>query len=60
MKERFEGANRPHLISALQRQEITCGIPEIAERLAAIGVLLEFCPGEKVITQGGHDNDIFF
>jgi len=59
MKERFEGENRPSLIDALKRQELVGGNCELAEAFAAGGELLEFRKGDKLITEGGEDNDIY-
>ena len=59
MKERFEDKNRPHLVAALRRQELTLGSTEIAEALRAHGSLVELTPGEKLIVQDGHDNDVY-
>ena len=60
MKERFEGNNRPHLITALKRQPVVGGSVEIAEALAKHGELVEFPPGESIILQDGIDNDLYF
>ncbi len=60
MKERFEDANLPHLIAALLRQEVTCGIREVADGLAASGLLVEYQPGDNIILQSAHDNEIYF
>ena len=59
MKERFEGNNRPTLIDALKRQEFVGGDIAIAEAMAEQGELLEFSKGDKIIAQGGEDNDIY-
>jgi CRP/FNR family transcriptional regulator, cyclic AMP receptor protein len=60
MKERFEGDNRPQLISALRRQAVVGGSVEIAEALGARGTLADFAPGANIISQGGTDNDVYF
>ncbi len=60
MKERFEGTNRPQLIAALSRQEFANGGTEIAEALCVHGELVELPAGEKLIEQGGSDNDVYF
>jgi len=60
VKERFEGDNRPQLIAALKRQEFVGSSDDIAEALATHGALVEFQPGEKIIVQGGIDNDVYF
>jgi predicted nucleotide-binding protein len=59
MKERFEGEGRPNLIDALKRQEFVGGDAAMAESMVEHGQLLEFPKGEKLIVQGGEDNDIF-
>ena len=59
MKERFEGPGGANLISALLRQEFVCGSPTIAKRLAAVGTLGEFAVGDKLIVEGGEDDDLF-
>ncbi len=59
MKERFEGAGRSLLVDALRRQEFTGGSVEIAAALADAGTLEEYRPGDKLITQGGSDNDVY-
>jgi CRP/FNR family cyclic AMP-dependent transcriptional regulator len=60
MKERFEGDNRLNLIDALRRQEFVSGDVPLAEVIAEQGQLVEFRKGDKLITQGGEDNDIYF
>ncbi len=59
MKERFEGDGRPNLIAAVQRQEFVGGSAEIAEAFAAKGALIEFAKGDKLIVEGGEDNDLY-
>jgi predicted nucleotide-binding protein len=59
MKERFEGANRPALIAALQDQSSVKAKPAVAEQLADKGTLLDFAKGEDIITQGASDTDVF-
>ncbi|WP_346658660.1 TIR domain-containing protein [Bradyrhizobium sp. 143] len=60
MKERFQGAaNRANLLAALRRQEFVGGNQEIAEAAADIGEIVEYQDGEKLITQGAEDNEIF-
>lgn len=59
MKERFEGDGRPNLIAAVQRQEFVGGNAELAEAFAAKGALIEFAKGDKLITEGGEDNDLY-
>lgn len=60
MKERFEGANRPHLIAALLRQEFCFGSSDVANNLADLGTLEEFSQNATIIAQGGEDSDMFF
>ena len=59
MKERFEGVNRPQLIEALKRHEFISGDTTIAEGFADSGELIEYAKGHEIITQDGHDNDVF-
>ena len=59
MKERFEGSSQPNLIDALKRQEFVAGCEDLANAFAKAGELLEFGKGEKIITQGGEDNDVY-
>jgi predicted nucleotide-binding protein len=59
VKERFEGENRSVLIDTLRRQEFVANDPVIAEAMAEQGQLVEFQKGEKLIRQGGEDNDIY-
>lgn len=59
MKERFQGNGRQNLIDALKRQEFVAGDVELAEAFAVRGELVEFTKGDKIITQGGEDNDIY-
>lgn len=59
MKERFEATGRPHLISALLRQEFICGDSAVAERFASAGQLHEFTAGTELIKEGGEDNDLY-
>lgn len=59
MKERFEDENRANLIDALNRQEFVGGDSTIAESMAKEGQLIEFQKGDRLITEGGEDNDIY-
>ena len=59
MKERFEGDNQPNLLDALKRQEFVGGDDAIADVMAKQGQLVEFQKGEKLITEGSEDNDIY-
>jgi predicted nucleotide-binding protein len=59
MKERFQGNGRQNLIDALKRQEFVAGDAQLAEAFTARGELVEFTKGDKIITQGGEDNDIY-
>ncbi len=59
MKERFEGDGMKVLVDSLQRQELVAGNADLANALADRGQLLEFGKGDKIITEGGEDNDIF-
>lgn len=59
MKERFEGNNRPQLISALRQQDLVRDDAHLAELLASKGTLVEFSKGEDLIHQFAHDDDVF-
>ena len=59
MKERFEKDGHHNLIDALKRQEFVAGNVELANALAKSGQLVEFHKGDKLITEGGEDNDIY-
>lgn len=60
MIERFEGeTGRPNLIEALRNQKIVAGNPELAERIADVGALVEISEGTTIITQGGEDTDVY-
>ncbi len=59
MKERFEGAGRPNLIDALRRQELIGGDNALAEEFVAAGTLEEYQKGDKIITEGEADNDLY-
>jgi CRP/FNR family cyclic AMP-dependent transcriptional regulator len=60
MIERFEGeTGRPNLIEALCNQKIVAGNPELAERIADVGALVEISEGTTIITQGGEDTDVY-
>src|ERR1019366_9097226 len=51
MKERFEKDDRQNLIDALKRQEFVGGDVKLADALIK--------KGDKLITEGGEDNDIY-
>src|SRR5690242_14002889 len=59
MKERFEGDGHQNLIDALKRQELVAGDTNLANAFVKRGQLLEFHKGDKLITEGGEDNDIY-
>ncbi len=59
MKERFEGDGYQNLIDALKRQELVAGDADLARAMAKQGQILEFAKGDKLISEGGEDNDIF-
>ena len=59
MKERFEKDGRPQLVDALKRQEFVGGNLKLAEALIKHGELVEYQKGDKLITEGGEDNDIY-
>jgi CRP/FNR family cyclic AMP-dependent transcriptional regulator len=61
MIERFRGEHGLRLlIEALLRQGLVSGQRDIAEKIAAKAVLKQFAPGEKIITQGAADNEVYF
>jgi predicted nucleotide-binding protein len=60
MIERFEGeSGRPNLIEALRNQKIVAGNPDLAERIADTGVLVEINQGVTIIDQGAEDTDVY-
>lgn len=59
MKERFENDGRPNLVDALKRQEFVGGDAKLADALIKHGELMEYKKGDKLITEGGEDNDIY-
>src|ERR1017187_844034 len=59
MKERFEKDDRQNLIDALKRQEFVGGDVKLADALIKHGELMEYKKGDKLITEGGEDNDIY-
>lgn len=59
MKERFEKDGGPQLVEALKRQEFVSGNLKLAEALIKRGELAEYQKGDKLITEGGEDNDIY-
>ena len=58
MKTRFE--KHDTLIEALRAQKIIQGDVEVATGIAEAGELIEFSPGQKLITQGAPDRDMHF
>jgi CRP/FNR family cyclic AMP-dependent transcriptional regulator len=59
MKERFEKDGRAQLVDALKRQEFVAGNTKLADALIKRGELVEYQKGDKLITEGGEDNDIY-
>jgi CRP/FNR family transcriptional regulator, cyclic AMP receptor protein len=59
MKERFEKDGRQNLVDALKRQEFVGGDAKLAEALIKRGEVMEYKKGDKLITEGGEDNDIY-
>lgn len=59
MKERFEGDGHHNLVDALKRQEFVGGDADLANEFAKCGHLVEFRKGDKIITEGAEDNDIY-
>jgi CRP/FNR family cyclic AMP-dependent transcriptional regulator len=61
MKARYEGdAGRRVLIEALKQQVVVQHNATLAEQLADAGELVEFRPGEPLMTQNDIDNSIYF
>lgn len=58
MKERFEKDGRS-LVDALKRQEFVAGNAKLADALIKHGELVEYKKGDKLISEGGEDNDIY-
>jgi CRP/FNR family transcriptional regulator, cyclic AMP receptor protein len=59
MKERFENDGHPQLVDALRRQELVAGNDKLTDALIKHGELVEYLKGDKLIVEGGEDNDIF-
>jgi CRP/FNR family transcriptional regulator, cyclic AMP receptor protein len=59
MKERFQKDNLPNLVDALKRQEIVAGNVRLVDALIKVGELVEYQKGDKLIVEGGEDNDIY-
>jgi CRP/FNR family transcriptional regulator, cyclic AMP receptor protein len=59
MKERFENDGHRHLVDALRSQEFVAGDAGLADALINRGQLVEYQKGDKIITQGSEDNDIY-
>ena len=59
MKERFEKDGRQNLVDALKRQEFVGGDAKLADALLKRGELTEYKKGDRLITEGGEDNDIY-
>jgi CRP/FNR family cyclic AMP-dependent transcriptional regulator len=59
MIERFQGTNRPALVSNLLLQRFVQNRKEIAEDLIAAGELVEFPSGETLIVQDESKDDVF-
>ncbi len=61
MIERFQGEQgRARLIEALRAQRIVQGNEKVAKALADLTVLSEIPPGEQLIRQDAHDNELYF
>jgi CRP/FNR family cyclic AMP-dependent transcriptional regulator len=58
MKDRFEDSAA--LKQALLGQRIILGNNSLVEALVTEGELVEYQPGQTVITQGASDRDVFF
>jgi CRP/FNR family cyclic AMP-dependent transcriptional regulator len=59
MKERFEGDGHQNLVDALKHQEFVAGDVGLANAFIQEGQLIEFRKGDKIIIEGGEDNDIY-
>lgn len=59
MIERFQGTNRPALVSALLLQRFVQSRKEIAEDLIKAGELVEFASGDALIVQDESSDDVF-
>jgi predicted nucleotide-binding protein len=59
MKERFEAEGHQNLLDALKRQEFVAGDTHLADALAEAGQIVEYHKGDKIIREGGEDNDIY-
>src|SRR5438128_8523768 len=59
MKERFEKDGHQNLVDALKRQEFVGGDANLADALIKQGELVEYQKGDKLVTEGGEDNDIY-
>jgi CRP/FNR family cyclic AMP-dependent transcriptional regulator len=59
MKERFENDGHQNLVDALKRQEFVGGNAKLAEAMIKRGELTEYKKSDKLITEGGEDNDIY-
>jgi predicted nucleotide-binding protein len=61
MKARFEGPEgERRLIEALKSSILVEHSEEFAKRLADIGELISFEPGQPIISQDAEDNDVYF
>jgi CRP-like cAMP-binding protein len=49
----------PNLVDALKRQEIVAGNAKLVDALIKSGELVEYQKGDKLIVEGGEDNDIY-
>ncbi len=59
--ERFEGTDgRRRLVDALCEQKLVSGDRDLADLLATQIELLQFDPGDTLMTQGVFDNDLYF
>jgi predicted nucleotide-binding protein len=60
MKDRFEGPEgQRRLNEVLKTQRLVEHDAKFAEALASKGEVVEFKPGDKIITQGATDNDVY-
>jgi len=61
MIERFQSHDgERHLVSALQSCDLVNHNEPLAKRLAELGEVIAFNPGDTIIAQGASDNDIYF
>ena len=61
LSARFEGPDGiDHLRDCLREQRLVEGNADVATRLADVGALCEFSPGDELLSQGDGDLDVYF